>query len=778
MGGYLVMRRAIPAVLSAFLAVGLLSGPSPVSAETTAADPAAAPSTFTPLSPVRVLDTRDGNGPAGPGGTVTLNLAARVPATATAVVLNVTGVQPTANTHLIVFPAGITRPTTSSLNLPAGDIRSNQVTVTLGTNRSVSLFNNAGNTHLVADLAGYYGTGTGARFTALPQKRTLDTRLDGGPLGAGGTRVLDLAGAIPASATSVTFNLTATDTTASTFVTAYPTGSALPTASSLNLPAGDTRANLVTVTVGADRKVSLYNLAGSTHLVADVTGFYTPDYGAVFVPFNPKRVLDTRFGVGSTGPVEHEWARELDLAGEVPANATGVMLNVTGVDATVPTHVTTMADVGDVPNASTLNVSPGQAVANAAVAVFVNSRAMYFYNNAGAVHLVADLAGVFTVDPASCTTGCVHAWGDNWERKLGTGDSAYASSTPGPVGLSGVVAVDGGMENGYALRADGTVWAWGDNFFGNLGNGWTTGQYYGLSAAPVPVVGLADVTAIAAHSDGAYALRDDGTVWAWGNNSLGQLGNGRRTDSSVPVRVSGLTGVVAIAGGQSTGYAVRADGTVWAWGYHGGVFLGNGSDVHDSTTAVQVTGLTGVVSVANGDNATYALRADGTVSAWGYNGNGELGNGQPCVPGGPCLSKVPVGVAGLTGVTAIAGGGGNGLALRGDGTVWTWGVNGRGELGNGVECQDTETCRSTVPVQVSNLPDATEIASFDSGSYALRAGGGVVAWGSSSKNGLGNDSVTDHTAVPVPVVGLPAVTAIDAAEGSGYAIVAGQVLRS
>ncbi len=147
--------------------------------------------------------------------------------------------------------------------------------------------------------------------------------------------------------------------------------------------------------------------------------------------------------------------------------------------------------------------------------------------------------------------------------------TAPPPSSPLPVriiGLSGVRAIAGGQEAGYALRRDGTIWAWGANDEGQLGNGTIVS-----STVPVAVRNLTGVTAIAASSEGAsgYALRGDGTAWAWGLNNTGQLGNGTDDTSLVPVQVNGTTGLVgvtAISAGSFSGYALRQDGTVWAWG--------------------------------------------------------------------------------------------------------------------------------------------------------------------------------------------------------------------
>ena len=731
--------------------VAMLIGPGPVAGATEPAVAADEGGTFAPMSPVRVLDTRWGTGgvtgPVGAGRTIALNLSARIPADATAVVLNVTGVSPTASTYVTVFPHGTTRPNASNLNLVPGDVRPNLVTVAVGTGRSVDLYNNTGSTHLLADLAGYYGPGAGDRYTALPPTRMLDTRTPGrAPLGPGGTVVLELADRVPASATAVTLNLTGMNPTASTFVTAWPTGTTRPAASNLNLTAGRTRPNMVTVALGSNRRVSLYNNSGEIHLMADLTGFYTPDYGATFVPLAPRRVLDTRNGIEWMGAIDPRTTISFETG--APQTATAVLLNVTGVQPTAATYVGVWTQGGrSAAIPSTLNLAAGETAANLSAVALGAVNPVSAYNNAGSVHLVGDLSGVFVAPAATCTVDCAYTWGDNANWQLGTGLPRYDNwATPARVvGLSGVTALAGGREARYALRADGTVWAWGDNFFGELGNGWRGGR----SAVPMRVTGLSGVTAIATGWDSAFALRADGTVWAWGANLLGELGNGTYVPSVVPVRVPGLTGVTAITAGPFTVNAVRADGTLWEWGEDaaGGSLVpvrvpgltGITAAARDGvlsyalrddgtvwttwTAPAQVPGLTGVTAIAAGDITGYALHADGTVSAWGDNRYGQFGNGVTCNPSthAGCSSSTPVRVSGLTGVSALAAGASAAYALRADGTAWAWGRDDDRGLGGGVPCDGVGgPCLTTVPVQVPGL----------TGVSAISTGGAVTASGS------------------------------------------------
>ena len=244
-------------------------------------------STYIPLSPVRLLDTRD-TVPVGPGEVRLLDVRNRrgggtsgVPAGATAVALNVTAVSPTQETDVRVYPtrAGGAVPTVSNLNARRGQTVPNLVVVAVGELSQVSLRNAAGATHLIADVAGWYaGNDAGAAFHPVDPVRLADTRA-GGPVGPGG--VLDVriggVGRVPGQATAVVLNVTAVGATGATDVRAYPTsGNPVPQVSNLNVVAGQTVANAVVVRVGQDGAVRLRNAQGSVHLVVDLAGWWAP----------------------------------------------------------------------------------------------------------------------------------------------------------------------------------------------------------------------------------------------------------------------------------------------------------------------------------------------------------------------------------------------------------------------------------------------------------------------------------------------------------------------
>ena len=493
-----IVRRCLSSVVAITAALAMAA--PPVAAQPAPGSAAQTGSTFTPITPERVLDTRIGLGaprePVASASSITLNLSARIPTSATAVVLNVTGTEPTAATFVTVFPHGQQRPLASSLNLLPGQTAPNQVTVQVGPDGQLDLYNNAGSTHLVADLAGYYATGQAAKFTVLRPDRVYDSRTsgNGNPIGQGRVVTLELTGRVPAGTAAVTFNLTGTEATADTFVTAWPDVVPRPFVSNLNLVAGDTRPNLVTVALGPDLRVSLYNNFGQVHLIMDLAGFYTRDYGALFFPTAPKRVLDTRTGAGT--PLAPGQVLPVDLGPDAPNGTTSAVLNLTGVEPNAPTFISAWPELGPQPPTSNLNLTPGQTAPNAAVVGLGTNRFNLFSSNAF-VHMVVDLAGLFAFDLTPCQSNCVATWGDNNLGQLGTGQTFGRFASPATViSLSGVTAVAGGIpNNGYALKSDGTVVSWGDNFRGQLGNGWSS--FESPVAAPVPVVGLSGVTAIA-----------------------------------------------------------------------------------------------------------------------------------------------------------------------------------------------------------------------------------------------------------------------------------------
>ncbi|WP_232242065.1 choice-of-anchor D domain-containing protein [Streptacidiphilus jeojiense] len=368
------------------------------------------PSRLVPIAPTRFLDTRSGTGGAkarvGAGGKVVLQVAGvhGVPATGvTAVVMNVTAVGSTTGGYVTAYPDGQQMPTASSLNFVTGQTLANLVTVPVFDGK-VDLYNAFGQVNLVADVTGYYtASGTGSALTAIAPTRFLDTRSGTGAakarVGAGGKVVLQVAGVhgVPATGvTAVVMNVTAVGSTTGGYVTAYPDGQQLPTASSLNFVTGQTLANLAVVPV-VDGKVDLYNAFGQVDLVADVTGYFSGT-GSLFSPAGPVRLLDTRNGTGAkAGAVGPGGTVTLQVTGAngVPASGvTAVVLNVTAVGSTTGGYLTVYPDGQQLPTASNLNFVTGQTIANQVLVPVVDGKVV-FHNSTGSVQVVADLNGYF-----------------------------------------------------------------------------------------------------------------------------------------------------------------------------------------------------------------------------------------------------------------------------------------------------------------------------------------------------------------------------------------------
>ncbi|ACB77521.1 MBG domain-containing protein [Opitutus terrae] len=365
-----------------------------------------------------------------------------------------------------------------------------------------------------------------------------------------------------------------------------------------------------------------------------------------------------------------------------------------------------------------------------------------------------------------------YAWGDNSKGQLGNGTGGSMgnkSVVPVAADRSGVlagktlVALATSYRHSLALASDGTVYAWGYNANGQLGNG-SGGLSTDISKVPVAVdmtgvLAGKTIIAIATGYEHSLALASDGIVYAWGDNSEGQLGDGSTTDSKVPMavdRTGVLTGktVVAIAAGRNHSLAVASDGTVYAWGDNYYAQLGDGS-LTDSSVPVPVdlTELAGksVADVAGGDRHSLAQASDGTVYAWGDNTNGQMGDTIAHLKPAPVSVTGGSALAGKT-IVAVAAGGYHNLALASDGTVCTWGYNYNGQLGNNSSGAGE---KSTVPIAVNSygaLPGKTIVAvgAGVSHSLALASDGALCTWGFNSQGQLGDNSTTNRT-VPVTV---------------------------
>jgi len=318
-----------------------------------------------------------------------------------------------------------------------------------------------------------------------------------------------------------------------------------------------------------------------------------------------------------------------------------------------------------------------------------------------------------------------------------------------------------GSIHSLTLRSDGTVWAFGSNTFGQLGS--TTSN---PNPTTTQVPGLTNVTAISAGDAHSLALRSDGTVWGFGYNSYGQLGtttnNGTGSPNPTPTKVPGLTNVTAISAGTYHSLALRSDGTVWAFGYNYNGQLGattNNGTVNPNPTPTKVPGLTNVTAISASLNHSLALRSDGTVWGFGENTHGQLGTTTNNGTGTP--NPTPTKVPGLTNVTAISAGEVHSLVLRSDGTVWAFGRNYQGQLG--ISTNSGNGNSNPTPTKVPGLTGVTAISASGSNSLVLRSDGTVWAFGDNYYGQLGtivNNSTSYPNPTPTQVPGLTNVTAI------------------
>jgi alpha-tubulin suppressor-like RCC1 family protein len=346
--------------------------------------------------------------------------------------------------------------------------------------------------------------------------------------------------------------------------------------------------------------------------------------------------------------------------------------------------------------------------------------------------------------------GTVWTWGANFGGKLGVG----ASSTNLPriivptevhdqsdAGFfNSVTAIMGGEVHNVALKSDGTVWAWGANIFGLLGNG-TTNEAHN----PVQTIGLSNIVSLGGRGYHTLAVDAVGRIWGWGWNAAGELGNGNSNPTLVPVQVIGLTNPAVVSAGYKFSIALMPDGYVFQWG-HGRVIANN-------LAPIQTPGLSNVIAISAGWDHALALRSDHTVWAWGQNGVGEIGDGTTN------NRPNPVQVIGLSNIVAVSGGDWHSSALSADGTVWKWGRNDVGQLGNGAADGAGNYLPHTLPAKIrldnNGVPftNIVTVAARDWHNIAFKADGSVWQWGANDQRQCGDNTQIDRWR-PVQVSGL------------------------
>ncbi len=398
------------------------------------------------VTPARVTDTRPGSGypnaghSLGAGAILNVQVAgvSGVPASgATAVVLNVTATNATQAGYLTVWPAGAARPATSNLNFVAGQTVADLVEVGLGTGGEVSIYNRAGSVNVVVDVQAYVNNipwpiesqdssnSIPGLFYNVPPARITDTRPGSGhpnaghSLGTGGALDVQAAGVagvpgVPGpfsgdGAGAVVLNVTAVGPTKASHLTVWPSGTARPATSNLNFVPGQTVANRVMVPVGANGKVSIYNLTGTVNVVVDVTGYFTASFfepprpGPGFYPVTPARIADTRPSSGYAGaghtlfPGDILAVQVAGLGGVPASGTTAAVLTVTATNATHAGYLTVWANGTARPRTSDVLWGKGETVANLVVAGLGAGGQILIYNPAGSVNIVVDVSGYYAM---------------------------------------------------------------------------------------------------------------------------------------------------------------------------------------------------------------------------------------------------------------------------------------------------------------------------------------------------------------------------------------------
>ena len=336
----------------------------------------------------------------------------------------------------------------------------------------------------------------------------------------------------------------------------------------------------------------------------------------------------------------------------------------------------------------------------------------------------------------------VYSWGIGCDGRLGN-NAAVSRLSPVSVvgGFTDWCQVSAGDSHSLAVKTNGTAWAWGYNGSGRLGDNTTTNR-----SSPVSVIGgFTDWCQISGGIANSLAVRQNGTAWGWGCNGNGRLGDNTTTNKSSPVSVvGGFTDWSQVSSGfGGFSLAIRTNGTAWAWGLNSNGQLGTGDTTIRSSPGSVVGGFTDWCQVSAGSIFSLAVRQNGTAWSWGLGTSGELGTNNVAAQ---CNSPVSV-LGGFTDWCQISAGSAHSLAVRQNGTAWAWGLNTNGQLGDNTVVSK----RSPISV-VGGFTDWCQIGAGNKHSLAVRQSGTAWAWGCNATGQLGDNTTVDRSS-PVSVVG-------------------------
>ncbi len=338
--------------------------------------------------------------------------------------------------------------------------------------------------------------------------------------------------------------------------------------------------------------------------------------------------------------------------------------------------------------------------------------------------------------------GSMWAWGNNYFGQIGDGNTYTARRVPLLIGIDNTwETVSAGSNFSIGVKKDGTLWTWGYNYNGQLGDGSSGPGIF--QPSPAQIGTLNNWRNVSAGDVYAMAIKVDGTLWGWGANDSGQIGNGHNGLGSIepsPVQIGSDNNWKSVSTGQEHTIAIKSDGTLWAWGDNTYGQLGNGTTIN-TNTPIQIGTASEWKSVSAGGLFSIAIKTDGTIWGWGNNTNGQLGDGTTIQRNSPVQIGSSTDWINASAATRTSG---YVLAVKTDGTLWSWGENTYGQLGDGTNIQ------RNIPTQIGNEKNWSMVNTGAFHSVAIKTDGSLWTWGRNTLGQLGNGTNISESA-PIPI---------------------------